>query len=62
VSALSETDFRPTDQQVAVHRLFTEQIAALRARFDRFSSDDISRFNELLIQRGRPALALVAKD
>ena len=59
---IQETDFRPTDQQVAVHRQFTEQIAALRAQFDRLSSDDIARFNELLKQSGRPGLALAAKD
>ena len=59
---IQEADFRPTDQQVAVHRQFTEQIASLRTQFDRLTSDDIARFNELLKQNGWPALALVAKD
>jgi hypothetical protein len=59
---IQEADFRPTDQQVAVHRQFTEQIAAQRAQFDRLSSGDIARFDELLKQIGRPGLALVAKD
>jgi photosystem II stability/assembly factor-like uncharacterized protein len=59
---IQETDFRPTDQQVAVNKQFTEQIAALRAQFDRISADDIARFNALLKQSGHSVLTMAAKD
>jgi photosystem II stability/assembly factor-like uncharacterized protein len=58
---IQETDYRPTDQQVAVHRQFTAQIAELRAQFDRLATDDLARFNALLKQNGQPTLRTGAR-
>jgi photosystem II stability/assembly factor-like uncharacterized protein len=58
---LQESDFGPTDQQVAVHRAFTEQIAGLRGQFDRLLSGDVARFDELIRRSGLPGLDLAGK-
>jgi hypothetical protein len=58
---IQETDFHPTDHKWPFTGCSRGRSPGC-ARFDGLSSDDISRFNELLKQSGRPALALVAKD
>jgi hypothetical protein len=58
---IQETDYRPTDQQVAVHRQFTARIAELRAQFDRLAADDLARFNAVLKQNGQPTLRTAAR-
>jgi photosystem II stability/assembly factor-like uncharacterized protein len=41
----SSADFRPTDQQLAVHALLRQQLGELRSRFEALERQDIANFN-----------------
>ena len=59
-SELQENDFPPTAQQIAVNQQLTDQIRELRRRFNDLLSKDVVRFNDMLKQRGIPAVAVKA--
>jgi photosystem II stability/assembly factor-like uncharacterized protein len=49
---LGNSDFRPTDQQVAVQGEFQRQVGVLKDRFDQILSKDLVAFNAKLRKRG----------
>jgi photosystem II stability/assembly factor-like uncharacterized protein len=55
-SELQDADFPPTSQQIAVNQQLTDQIRALRTRFDELMTKEVAQFSDLLRQRGLPAL------
>ena len=52
----SSSDFAPTTQQVAVHRVLTERLQAATARAEAFFAEELDRLNEMLSERGRPRI------
>jgi hypothetical protein len=48
---LQLADFPPTDQQLEVHRLLTDQLGAIRQDLDRAVSTDVAQFNARLAQQ-----------
>jgi len=52
--AVSVSDFRPTDQQLEVHRALKERLAASKQELDSLLKNEIPAFNRTLDQRGFP--------
>jgi hypothetical protein len=50
-NGVASSDFAPTTQQVQVHELFKERIRTHRGELDRFLSQDVGAFNQMLRQR-----------
>jgi photosystem II stability/assembly factor-like uncharacterized protein len=57
-SGLESGDFRPTDQQLEVHRLFTERVAAHRKAWGELTTRELGAFNALLRERGLGAIVV----
>ena len=53
-SGLMSADFKPTDQQMEVHRLHEERLRSYQSRLDRLLSSDLAAFNNLLRRRNVP--------
>lgn len=49
-------DFRPTEQQRAVHAVLTERLEAAKARIDAFFGQDLGSINDKLREMGRPMI------
>jgi photosystem II stability/assembly factor-like uncharacterized protein len=47
-SQAQEADFRPTDQEVAVNAMFTEELQSWRPELERLISHDVAEFNQSL--------------
>jgi photosystem II stability/assembly factor-like uncharacterized protein len=50
-NGMASSDLAPTTQQVQVHELFKERIRTHRGELDRFLSQDVVAFNQMLRQR-----------
>jgi hypothetical protein len=48
---LQLADFAPTDQQLEVHKLLTDQLTAAAADLDTVVSKDVATFNDMLRRR-----------
>jgi hypothetical protein len=48
---LQLADFAPTDQQLDVHKLLTDQVVAATADLNAVVSKDVATFNEMLRRR-----------
>jgi uncharacterized phage infection (PIP) family protein YhgE len=59
-SQLQDNDFAPTSQQIAVNQQLTQQIRELHNQFERILRTDVVRFNDVLKQRGIPAIEVKA--
>ena len=55
-SEVQESDYRPTDQQVAVRQQFATELATLQSRLDRLTTEDVSHVSELLKENNLPPL------
>ena len=55
-SDLQDTDFPPTDQEIAVGRQLTERVRELQQQFRGLLSKDVAQFNDALKQRGIPPI------
>jgi hypothetical protein len=53
-SGMSNADFRPTDQHLAVQQLLAERVRALVADFDAIAAGDLAALNRLLRDRNIP--------
>lgn len=53
---LQDTDDPPTAQQIAVRQELVAQIRQLHTQFDGLLNQDVAKFNDVLKQRGIPAL------
>ena len=48
---LQLADFAPTDQQLEVHKLLTDQVAAAATDLNSVVSKDVAAFNDMLRRR-----------
>jgi photosystem II stability/assembly factor-like uncharacterized protein len=55
---LQDSDFRPTDQQVAVHQQFAAEIASLRGPFEELTTRGVAAFNQQLAASGVAPIGL----
>ena len=58
---VQESDFAPTDQQIAVNQQYTQEIRSLRAQFEQLLNQHVKAFNNLLTERGLPILSVPAR-
>lgn len=58
---VQESDFAPTDQQIAVNQQYTQQIRSLRVQFEQLLSEQVKTFNNMLTERGIPNLTVPAR-
>jgi hypothetical protein len=55
-SEVQESDYRPTDQQVAVRQQFAAELTSLRSQLDRLMAEDVSHVSGVLKENNLPPL------
>jgi hypothetical protein len=62
VNELASADFRPTNQQLEVQKLFEEQIGRYQSQLDALRTHDLAEFNQLLQKRNVPHIITTAAE
>ena len=57
-NGMSNTDFRPTDQQLEVQKLLAERVRARAADFDAIAAADLAALNQMLRSRNIPNIVV----